>query len=77
MNPFQLGQFKVGRLLSYLMLELTQSNSVEKRAPTKQTSSKIEETMVHTVPMYDSRFAGGSPKAVLRTAEQRWPSRYY
>ncbi len=74
MNPFQIGQFHVGGLLSCLVLELARTTGIEGSAAKEQATSNDGETTTRDM---RSVLSGRSPEAVLRAAERYWPSRYY
>ncbi len=77
MTQLQLGQFHVGRLLSYLVLGLTRPTAVERQAAEKAESSTCGKIEADTMSMSGFRLCSGSSEAALRSAQRRWPSRYY
>jgi hypothetical protein len=71
MKQIQMGQFDPARLLTYLLSRLVDAHSLE-AAATKSGSGKTGDDHAQ-LPRSSTRAAGD----ILKTAERRWPSRYY
>jgi hypothetical protein len=74
MKHFQLTQFDPARLFTYVLSRLVESHAVEGDR-SKERISSGEKTAVGSGPSCSS--SAWTPEDIRRTAERRWPARYY